>query len=128
MLNDDKQQTLIEQIKGEKALSNILFDEIDKCETLQQIGLFTYLFKFFPKARVEVKLYDPKKDWNWRLDVLIGNLVLELDGTQHRFVDERFNLDEDKDTFNFSSKLIVSIFLIISFNNFILIGLKPGSI
>ena len=103
MMDDGKQQTLIEQIKGEKALSQILFEEIDKCETLHQIGLFTYLFKFFPQARVEVKFYDPDKEWEWRLDILIGNLVLELDGTQHRFKDERFHLDEEKDTFNFEN-------------------------
>lgn len=103
MLSDEKQQTLIEQIKGEKALSQILFEEIDKCETLHQIGLFTHLFKFFPQARVEVRFYDPDKEWEWSLDILIGNLVLELDGTQHRFKDERFDLDEAKDTFNFEN-------------------------
>lgn len=103
MITDEKQQTIIEQLKGKKALSQILFEEMDKCETLHQIGLFAYLFKFFPQARVEVKLYDPNKEWDWRMDIIIGNLILELDGVRHRFDDERFWLDEEKDTFNFEN-------------------------
>lgn len=102
-LENDKNQTLIAQIKGEKVRSQILFEELNKCDTLPQKAVFTIIFERFPQARVEYAFYDPTKNWEWRVDIILGDLIFELDGGQHRHNDERFNLDEDKDTFMFEN-------------------------
>lgn len=105
MMEDDNKQTIIEQLQEDKekakARDEILHDQLDECETVFQAGLFAWIFHFFPKARVEKRFSDNKKGWEWRVDIIIGDLIFELDGSHHRFDDKRFELDQEKDTFNF---------------------------
>ncbi len=78
-------------------------NELEKCATAYQAGLFYEIYKFFPETRVEVSYYDSKNKKNWRIDIVVGNIWIELDGMQHRYDDLRFRLDEAKDTFAFEN-------------------------
>lgn len=80
-----------------------LENQLEKCETAFQAGLFYAIYKYFPDARVEVAYYDSENNKNWRADIVIGHIWIELDGVQHRWDNTRFNLDEAKDTFAFKS-------------------------
>ena len=80
---------------------NYLLEQIEKCQTAFQAGVFCAIYRFFPFAKVEVTFFDHENGLSWRVDIVIGNFWVELDGYQHRFDDGRFNLDEMKDTFGF---------------------------
>ena len=79
------------------------FDQLEKCQTAFQAGLFYAIFRFFPEARVEQAFWDPENNKHWRVDIVIGPIWVELDGLHHRFDDRRFRQDEMKDTFAFRS-------------------------
>lgn len=79
----------------------ILYEQRDKCETpYQELALFR-LFPFFPGIECEKWFFDKKNKKSWRADIAIGKIIIELDGKHHRYNDERFSLDECKDTFLF---------------------------
>lgn len=79
------------------------FDQLNKCETAFQAGVYSAIFQFFPTARVEQQIFDADNNIKWRFDIVIDCFWLELDGIQHRYDDVRFNLDEKKDTFAFKN-------------------------
>lgn len=84
-----------------------LYDEIDKCETIEQITTLIYLFRFFPSVRVEKWFWDKKNQKRWRVDIIIDKIVIEIDGLHHRFNDDQFKKDEEKDTFFFKNGFYV---------------------
>jgi len=95
------QKKLIHLIEEEKAFRKNLYKELDKCETPYQELAFIRLFEFFPTARVEKWFWDKDNRKRWRTDIIIGNVVIEIDGSHHRFDDDQFNKDEEKDSFFF---------------------------
>lgn len=77
------------------------YNEMDKCETPYQELAFINLFRFFPDIKVEKWFWNKDNSKRWRVDIIIGNIVIEIDGSHHRFNDDQFNKDEEKDTFLF---------------------------
>ena len=80
-----------------------LFNQLEKCETAFQAGLFYAIYRYFPEARVEQAFFDEENNKCWRVDIVIGSIWVELDGMHHRYDDHRFHQDEEKDTFAFRS-------------------------
>ncbi|MFX0037504.1 MAG: DUF559 domain-containing protein [Candidatus Hermodarchaeota archaeon] len=84
-----------------------LYNEIEKCETIEQVAALVYLFKIFPTVRVEKWFWDKINQKRWRVDIIIDRIVIEIDGLHHRFNDEQFNKDEEKVTFLFKNGFYV---------------------
>jgi hypothetical protein len=84
-----------------------LYEEIEKCETIEQIAALIFIYKIFPTVRVEKWFWDEENKKRWRVDIIIDRIIIEIDGLHHRLNNDQFNKDEEKDTFLFKNGFYV---------------------